>query len=127
VPGLWQHTCLEAFVAVEGSPSYLEFNLAPSSEWAAWSFDDYRSGMREADIPAPRIESQAAGGPLVVRALLDLAALPSLAAAGEWRLGLTAVIEPREGAISYWALAHPPGRPDFHAATGRTCRLTRPG
>jgi hypothetical protein len=123
VPDLWQHTCLEAFVAVEGSPSYLELNLAPSGEWAAWHFDDYRAGMRDADIPAPRIEARAAGGSLVLRARVDLAALPSLAAAGEWRLGLTAVIEPRVGATSYWALAHPAGKPDFHARGGWTCVL----
>ena len=29
-------------------------------------------------------------------------------------LGLSAVIEEHGGAKSYWALAHPPGAPDFH-------------
>jgi hypothetical protein len=24
------------------------------------------------------------------------------------------VIEDADGSLSYWALAHPPGRPDFH-------------
>ena len=28
--------------------------------------------------------------------------------------GLTAVIETLDGAISYWALAHPAEKPDFH-------------
>jgi hypothetical protein len=31
-----------------------------------------------------------------------------------WRLGLSAVIEEKGGSKSYWALAHPPGAPDFH-------------
>ena len=31
-----------------------------------------------------------------------------------WRIGLSAVIEERHGRKSYWALAHPPGKPDFH-------------
>jgi hypothetical protein len=31
-----------------------------------------------------------------------------------WRLGLSAVIEETSGRISYWALAHPPGKADFH-------------
>ena len=29
-------------------------------------------------------------------------------------LGLSAVIEEADGNVSYWALAHPPGKPDFH-------------
>ena len=33
-----------------------------------------------------------------------------------WRLGLSAVIEDTSGGKSYWALAHPPGKPDFHHA-----------
>jgi len=30
------------------------------------------------------------------------------------KLGLSAVIEEADGTKSFWALAHPPGRPDFH-------------
>jgi hypothetical protein len=30
------------------------------------------------------------------------------------RLGLSAVIEENDGTISYWALKHLPGKPDFH-------------
>ena len=42
--------------------------------------------------------------------LLDTAALPPK----PWSIGLSAIIEEEDGTISYWALAHPPGRPDFH-------------
>ena len=31
-----------------------------------------------------------------------------------WAVALSAVIEETDGAKSYWALAHPPGPPDFH-------------
>jgi hypothetical protein len=31
-----------------------------------------------------------------------------------WQAALAAVIEERDGAKSYWALAHPLGKPDFH-------------
>ena len=31
-----------------------------------------------------------------------------------WRAALSAVIEEASGTKSYWALAHPPGKPDFH-------------
>jgi hypothetical protein len=30
------------------------------------------------------------------------------------RLVLSAVLEDTDGVLSYWALQHPPGRPDFH-------------
>ncbi|QLQ12045.1 MAG: hypothetical protein HZY74_00360 [Brevundimonas sp.] len=33
---------------------------------------------------------------------------------GPCRIGLTAVIEDTDGTISYWALAHPSDKPDFH-------------
>jgi hypothetical protein len=32
------------------------------------------------------------------------------------RFGLAAVIEETSGRRSFWALAHPPGKPDFHHA-----------
>jgi hypothetical protein len=33
------------------------------------------------------------------------------------------VIEAADGGKSYWALAHPPGRPDFHHAAGFAAHL----
>ena len=32
----------------------------------------------------------------------------------DWHVGISAVIEARDGTKSYWALAHAPGPPDFH-------------
>src|SRR5690606_18579702 len=46
--GLWRTTCLELF-AGSGGPAYREFNLSPSGAWAAYQFDDYRMGMRDAE------------------------------------------------------------------------------
>lgn len=124
---LWRHTCFEAFVGTEDLDAYAEINLAPSGEWAAWSFEGYRAGQRDVAMPEPRLDILAGAGSLVLRAELDLASLPWLAAADPWCVGLTAVVESREGRVSYFALTHPPGRPDFHAAAGRTCLLTRAG
>jgi hypothetical protein len=42
--------------------------------------------------------------------------LPDLPSDAPWLLGLSAVIEEMNGRLSYWALAHPPGKPDFHHA-----------
>jgi hypothetical protein len=111
---LWRHTCFEAFVRNFPGEAYYEFNFSPSTQWAGYRFDGYRSGMRVAtEIRTPRIEIRAAPERYVLRAELGLPGLPR---DGEWRLGLSAVIEEKNGNKSYWALAHPPGKPDFHHA-----------
>ena len=109
---LWQHTCFEAFVRPSAGPGYYEFNFSPSTQWAAYGFDGYRSGMRVAtEIDAPRIELRSTVESYTLQAALELDGL-SL----PWRLGLAAVLEETNGHKSYWALAHPPGKADFHQA-----------
>lgn len=114
--GLWEHTCFEAFVSF-GGDGYLEFNVAPSGRWAAYRFEGYRQGMAPFETDPPRIEVEAGASQLDLR--VDLA-LPD---AGPVWLGLTAVIEAADGGLSYWALAHPPGPPDFHRAETRVLAL----
>ena len=114
---LWQHTCFEAFVRAPPGTAYYEFNFAPSMQWAAYRFSAYRREMSVAeDVGAPRIEAQSRGEFYELRASLELGALASLPSDGAWRLGLSAVIEETSGRKSFWALAHPPGKPDFHHA-----------
>jgi hypothetical protein len=116
---LWQHTCFEAFVRAASGPSYYEFNFAPSTEWAAYRFDSYRCGMRAAaEMTAPAIEVRSGPDSYTLQASLELDRLQDLSREASWRLGLSAVIEDISGGMSYWALAHPPGRPDFHHADG---------
>jgi hypothetical protein len=108
---LWRHTCFEAFVRSSADAGYYEFNFAPSTQWAAYRFDSYRSGMRIAtEIGAPRIEVRSSAESYTLQAALELDRLSS------WRLGLSAVLEETNGRKSYWALAHPPGKADFHHA-----------
>lgn len=116
---LWRHTCFEAFIRPGSNPAYFEFNFAPSTQWAAYEFDGYRSGMRAAETAAPRIDTRIGPTRLSLQATLELRALPP----GPWRLGLSAVIEEANGRLSYWALAHPAGRPDFHHADCFTCEF----
>jgi hypothetical protein len=103
---LWRHTCFEAFVAGAGE-GYAEFNLSPSTAWAAYAFDAYREGMRPLDTAPPAIMVERGPDELILVATIEL---PADATA----LALTAVIEDAAGALSYWSLAHPPGKPDFH-------------
>ena len=106
---LWRHTCFEAFIKPDGDGGYLEFNFAPSTQWAAYRFASYREGMRELPSPPPEVTVKSD------RYSLELTARADLFASSSARLNLTAIVEEVSGHKSYWALAHPPeGPPDFH-------------
>ena len=106
--GLWQHTCCELFVAPTGAQAYHEFNFSPSGQWAAYAFQSYRKGGAAA-TEAPGIVVRRSDQRLELEARVA-------APAGRLRVGLCAVIEDRDRALSYWALRHAPGKPDFHRA-----------
>ena len=125
---LWRHTCFEAFVGVAGAAAYHELNLAPSAEWTVYAFTAYRDGGALDDIAGqPRIVVGADDRELEVDALVDLAALSPAYAAAPLRVALAAVVEETSGALSYWAVRHPPGVPDFHHADGFVVTLEPPG
>lgn len=113
---LWEHTCFEAFVRAAG-PDYYEFNFAPTTQWAAYQFSGYRSGRCLAEICAPAIKVQSSANRYALDVSLQLDQLSGLSCQGPWHLGLSAVIVERSGGVSHWALAHPPGKPDFHNPT----------
>ena len=118
VDGLWEHTCFEVFVAVEGKAGYHEFNFSPSGQWAAYAFGDYRARSAWAVSQAPAIRFAQTHGHLVLEAVIAAADLPQDIAGRPFQLGLTAVIEANDGSRSYWALHHPDARPDFHSRAG---------
>jgi hypothetical protein len=112
---LWEHTCFEAFIRASSGAGYYEFNFSPSTQWAAYMFSGYRSRMEMAtEICEPAIEIRSSPHRYTLQAALELGSLPSLSHKSPWRLGLSAVIENTSGRKAYWALAHPPGKPDFH-------------
>lgn len=109
---LWEHTCCEIFIARKGAPGYREYNFSPSGEWAAYAFERYRerrAGGRP-PLPPPRISVRARRDALELDASIDVDVSCGVTLA----LALAAVIEDEEGKLSYWALRHPPGKPDFH-------------
>ena len=124
---LWRRTCFEAFLAEPGRSGYHEFNLAPSGEWAAYRFEDYRRGRSEVETGAdPRIALRRYPDRLELDARLNLAELMSSREGPKLRLALSAVLETEGGALAYWALRHPPGEPDFHHAQGFALDLEPP-
>jgi hypothetical protein len=121
---LWKTTCFEAFLRLPGSNAYIELNASPSSQWAAYRFDDYRAGMAELPIEtAPEIGCDASESHFALEVTYDL---PPEWAGQPLELGLSAVIEETDGTKSYWALAHPPGAPDFHHGDCFALQLTAP-
>lgn len=110
---LWQTTCFEAFLRSVDEPGYLELNFSPSKDFASYRFDQYRDGMAPAiDMPDAEIFVESDGAhrfALVAFQEIDNAMLDR-----GLNVGLSSVIELKDGTKSYWALQHPPGPPDFH-------------
>jgi hypothetical protein len=122
--GLWEHTCFEAFVAIEGHAGYHEFNFSPSTESAVFSFTGYRDGFAicAADA-APRIVVRQSTDELELAATVSLDALSPQHDSRPLRVAAAAVIEAADASLSYWALRHPPGKPDFHHHDAFALRL----
>jgi len=111
---LWRHTCFEAFVAPRNAERYIELNFAPSTAWAAYTFDQYRIGMKPLPvIRQPTIRMTVEDDLLAIDVTAQMRSL-----AADWRVGLTAVIETTDGRTTHWAVAHPTEKPDFHDANG---------
>ena len=120
--GLWQTTCCEVFIKGEGD-GYYEFNFSPSTAWAAYAFSAYRQGMVPTDLAEPvTIVMRQAAAWLELDAVVNVDGL-ALPNAGKLHLGLSAVVQPKSGYSSYWAFAHPAGKPDFHHPDGFACEL----
>jgi hypothetical protein len=124
--GLWQHTCFEAFVGTADGAAYREFNFSPSGQWAAYRFsaERVRDPAAEGSGHPPEITCKRTADTLDLQVWLPPALLPAPEDNTSLLIGLTAVIEARDGRLSYWALHHPRAeRPDFHHAGGWTHRL----
>jgi len=108
---LWRSTCFELFVKAPGTAAYREFNFAPGAAWNAYSFSAWREGMQPLPVPhAPELSVREGPGRFALEVVLDRALLGSDAAL----VSLTTIVEEMDGTMSYWALAHAPGEPDFH-------------
>ena len=121
---LWKSTCFELFLKPLGGKGYCELNLSPSERWNAYDFDGYREGMRERPFPRePECTMRQGSSFAIFDAAIPVAGLP----AADCAMGLAAVIEEEGGTLSYWALAHPEGKPDFHAQACFALMLPAPG
>ncbi|MEO6041410.1 MAG: DOMON-like domain-containing protein [Croceibacterium sp.] len=120
---LWRTTCFEAFLMPEGGEAYVELNLSPSERWNAYDFTSYRAGMAERPFPRePECTLRQGSRFTIFDAAIPTGGLP----AGECAMALAAVIEEQGGTVSYWALAHAAGKPDFHSLACFTAALPAP-
>lgn len=106
--GLWRSTCFEVFALLRDG-RYAEFNISPSGQWAAYGFSGYREGMADLEGPVQVLRAERTGDAFELDAIINWTDWPRIG-----RIGLSAVIEDIDGNLSYWALAHPSDKPDFH-------------
>ena len=122
---LWQHTCFEVFIRASSGTGYYEFNFSPSTQWAAYRFGSHRRGMSvPAEVGGFAIDAQGSLDRYTLRTSLELDSLSGLPRTEFWFLGLSVIIEEANGQKSYWALAHPPGKADFHHIDCFTHRIS---
>ncbi len=106
---LWKTTCFEAFLRPLGQEQL------PRVEFCAVGCSG-RLTISPQPVPAwPRAKR-----PIRISGVEDnltwwaLGAAIAVPADTNWELGLSAVLEEKDGTKSYWALAHTGDKPDFH-------------
>lgn len=111
---LWKSTCFEAFFALDKEPGYWELNISPSGDWNIYRFEGYRQGQVEANINSISYEMNQSEDFVKLTASIDLTQL-NLSQFGEpFAMSVTAVLESKNHAKSYWAVKHAGKNPDFH-------------
>ena len=115
--GLWQSTCFELFIGIKGAQPYWEFNLSPAGHWNIYAFTTYRQNMRwEPTYPSLPFHIQHRPNSLQLDLAFKLTQIIPVDQA--LNIGISAVIQLRDGALTYWALTHPGPQPDFHQREG---------
>lgn len=110
---LWQTTCLECFLLLEGGQSYIELNFSPKGYWHIYYFDAYRKASESLSdlVEIENIKTSQGSHAYQLRAIVDLDSVSIRS------VGLTAVIETKQQQLSYWALQHDAQQPDFHLSS----------
>jgi hypothetical protein len=115
--GLWQETCFEFFLSPENFPQYWEFNLSPAGHWNIYSFRSYRQGRRE-ETALTALPFTVIREPASLLLTLEVDVSGFIPSEHSIDVAIATVIKARDGALTYWALAHPGPRPDFHRRDG---------
>lgn len=119
---LWEHTCLELFLATGSAPHYWEINLSPAGHWNLFRLSGYRRGIQEEpalQVLPFTVHQQPKS--LSLNLEIDLAAI--IPPDEPLEAGVSAVLQPLDNRLSFWALAHHGQEPDFHDREGFVIKL----
>lgn len=123
--GIWQSTCMELLISTPSMQRYWEYNFCPSGDWNIYHLSGYRSNLQaEPSCHQPSITQGTHSGGDELAVITQLP--PSLIHEQELILAITAVVEQRNGELSYWSLQHGGSEPDFHRREGFQLRLRQP-
>ena len=123
---LWKQTCFECFFATGGGQGYFEFNGSPSGDWALYSFDAYREGMKEVPLGKKQmpvlekfecVPQQGQAQDQAIGKIICVWRIPQFTESFIVTAGVTAVVvfkEDGQERSTYWALKHAGEKPDFH-------------
>ena len=109
---LWQKTCFELFVKSDQSTQYWEYNLSPSLNWAIYAFEKYREGKTD--------ELSISDLPIIIKiepdqfSLESVIPLPTPLFGHNLNIGVSCVVQDKNGDIYYYALTHTREQADFH-------------
>lgn len=120
---LWEETCFEFFLAVKDTDRYWEFNLSPAGHWNVYRFESYRQGMQaEPAFESLPFSVQRHPDTLHISLEFDLRRIIPVSDQTV-KAGISAIIKPVSGEITYWALTHPGAKADFHRRDSFTIEL----
>lgn len=118
---LWQKTCFEVFVKNADSAKYWEYNLSPSLNWAIYGFENYREGKFD-ELSLPKLPVDTSFQPNLFLLKSDLP-LPAPLIGKNLKIGLSVVVQDKNGDIYYYALKHTKVQADFHDAESFTIEI----
>lgn len=122
---LWRRTCFEVFIREPSGEGYIELNMAPDGRWAAYRFDNYRAGMEPVEgVVIGYLEQHAWGHEYGLDLEIDLGRVVDAHLGNPLVLAVSAVLDHGGPSNTYWALTHPPGKPDFHHTDGFVLTLS---
>lgn len=113
---LWEQTCFEVFIGVQGEDFYREINLSPSHAWQAYQFEEYRfpenmPPEHAEDIDIHELKRTHYG----LKVSIDLSQFLHDHQL-KWSnlfIGLSAVLNTTQG-LQYFAMQHSSPQADFH-------------
>ena len=110
---LWKETCFECFFSMGSSKKYFEFNGSPSGDWALYSFDDYRNGMKDVVVSESPVMEKFEKTADKIQCVWRI---PYFSDGIVQSASIAAVIKGSvtTDPVSYWALKHAGEKPDFH-------------